>query len=230
MIVRDFSNTSTFKNILISAKNLTHKFDYTLFENIDLNLHEGEVVSILGVSGSGKSTLLHILSSLLKPLRGEVFYGGHSLYNLKNSQQTALRRKEIGIIFQSHYLFKGFTVKENLEISSLISKQKIDLDLLRKLKIEHTLHQNISDLSGGQQQRVSIARVLTKKPRVIFADEPTGNLDSQTAKDVMKEMIRYIKDIQGTMLIVTHDESIASMSDTVYRLDNKKLKKVHANS
>ena len=229
MIIRDFSNTSTFKNVLISGKNLSQKFDYTLFENLNINLHEGEVVSILGVSGSGKSTLLHILSSLLKPQRGEVFYGGYSLYDLTKRQQGALRRKEIGIIFQSHYLFKGFTVKENLEISSLISKKDIDIELLKKFQIEHTLHQNISDLSGGQQQRVSIARVLTKKPRVIFADEPTGNLDSQTAKEVMTEMIKYIKSVRGTMLIVTHDKNIASMSDTIYQLKNKKLSKIHAN-
>jgi len=228
MIVRDFSNTSNFKNILISGKNLSHSFDYTLFTDLNINLHAGEVVSILGVSGSGKSTLLHILSSLLKPNSGQVFYGGYSLYDLKISQQAALRRKEIGIIFQSHYLFKGFTVKENLEISSLISKKNIDIDLLKKFQIEHTLHQNISDLSGGQQQRVSIARVLTKKPRVIFADEPTGNLDATTAREVMSEMIKYIKSVHGTMLIVTHDKNIASMSDTVYQLKDKKLTKIHA--
>ena len=228
MIVRDFSNTSNFKNVLISAKNISHSFDYTLFTDLNINLHAGEVVSILGVSGSGKSTLLHILSSLLKPKSGQVFYGGYSLYDLKKSQQTALRRKEIGIIFQSHYLFKGFTVKENLEISSLISKKEIDMKLLQKFQIEHTLHQNISDLSGGQQQRVSIARVLTKKPRVIFADEPTGNLDAATAKEVMNEMIKYIKSVNGTMLIVTHDKNIASMSDTIYQLKDKKLTKVHA--
>jgi len=228
MIVRDFSNTSNFKNTLISGKNLSHSFDYTLFTDLNIDLHAGEVVSILGVSGSGKSTLLHILSSLLQPNSGQVFYGQYSLYDLKNSQQAALRRKEIGIIFQSHYLFKGFTVKENLEISSLISKKEIDTDLLKKFQIEHTLHQNISDLSGGQQQRVSIARVLTKKPRVIFADEPTGNLDATTAKDVMNEMIKYIKSVQGTMLIVTHDKNIASMSDTVYELKDKKLTKIHA--
>ena len=228
MIVRDFSNTSTFKNVLISGKNISHKFDYTLFENLNIDLHEGEVISILGVSGSGKSTILHILSSLLKPQRGEVYYGDYSLYKLKDRHQTMLRRRDIGIIFQSHYLFKGFSVKENLEISSLISKKNIDIELLKKLQIEHTLHQNISDLSGGQQQRVSIARVLTKKPRIIFADEPTGNLDAKTAREVMTEMINYVKTVRGCMLIVTHDESIASMSDTVYRLKDKKLTKVHA--
>ena len=230
MIVKDFSNTSTFSNIVISAKNISHKFDYTLFEDLNLDLHQGEVASIVGVSGSGKSTILHILATLLKPQKGEVFYGSHSLYNLSIKNQTNLRRKDIGIIFQSHYLFKGFTVKENLTISSLISKKDIDMKLLEKFQIEHTLKQNVSELSGGQQQRVSIARVLTKKPKIIFADEPTGNLDSQTAREVMDEMIKYIKDINGTMLIVTHDKNIASMSDTVYELKDKKLTRVYANN
>jgi len=221
------SNTSSFKNPLIQAKKLSHSFDYPLFENIDITLHEKEVVSILGVSGSGKSTLLHILSSLLEPKNGEVFYGSKSLYKLPLRYQTKVRREYLGIIFQSHYLFKGFSVKENLEISSLISKKGIDSDILKKLSIEQTLHQNISELSGGQQQRVSIARVLTKKPKIIFADEPTGNLDSKTAHEVMSEMIKYIKSVNGTMLIVTHDENIAKMSDTIYRLHDKKLIKVH---
>ncbi len=227
MINKTFSNTSTFKNPLIEAKNLSHSFDYPLFEDISITLNEKEIVAILGVSGSGKSTILHILSSLLKPKQGEVFYGNKSLYNLPVEYQTKIRREYLGIIFQSHYLFKGFSVKENLEISSLISKEEIDASILKKTGIENTLNQNISDLSGGQQQRVSIARVLTKKPKIIFADEPTGNLDSKTAKEVMSEMIKYIKSINGTMLIVTHDENIAKMSDTIYRLKNKKLSQVH---
>jgi len=227
MIKHNISNTSSFKNPLIQAKNLSHSFDYPLFNNVDITLHEKEVVSILGVSGSGKSTLLHILSSLLEPNSGEVFYGSKSLYKLPLRYQTKVRREYLGIIFQSHYLFKGFSVKENLEISSLISNKKIDETILKKLSIEQTINQNISDLSGGQQQRVSIARVLTKKPNIIFADEPTGNLDAKTAKDIMTQMISYIKGINGTMLIVTHDENIAKMSDTVYRLHNKKLIQEH---
>ncbi len=227
MIKKSLSNTSTFKNPLIQAKNLSHSFDYPLFDNVNITLHEKEVISILGVSGSGKSTLLHILSSLLKPKSGEVYYGSKSLYDLPLKYQTKVRREYLGIIFQSHYLFKGFSVKENLEISSLISKRDIDPKILAKLSIDQTLNQNISDLSGGQQQRVSIARVLTKKPKIIFADEPTGNLDAQTAKEVMSEMIDYIKSINGTMLVVTHDENIAKMSDTIYRLKDQKLTKVH---
>ncbi len=230
MVVRDFSKSSLFSTPIITAKNIFHGFDYLLFDGIDITLHEKEVVAILGVSGSGKSTLLHILSTLLKPQRGEVFYVNHSLYKLTDAQLTKIRRSHIGIIFQAHYLFKGFSVKENLTISSLLSKKEIDMTLLEKFKIEDTLEQNVSDLSGGQQQRVSIARVLTKKPKIIFADEPTGNLDNQTAQEVMKEMISYIKGVSGAMFVVTHDEKIASMCDTIYKLKDKKLIKVHVDN
>jgi len=228
MIVKDFSKSSSkpTKRVLISGKNLTHEFDYTLFENLDIDIHEGESIAILGISGSGKSTLLHILATLLKPLKGEVTYGPNPFYTLSNKYQTKIRRDSIGIIFQSHYLFKGFSVKENLEISSILSNKNVDMDLINRLKIDETLNQNVSELSGGQQQRVSIARVLTKRPTIIFADEPTGNLDRGTAIEIMDTMLNYIEEKDGALFIVTHDENIASKCDTVYRLEDKKLTKV----
>lgn len=229
MIVKDFSKSSSnpVGKVLISGKNLTHEFDYTLFENLDINIHEGESIAILGISGSGKSTLLHILATLLKPLKGEVNYGPNSFYTLKDKYQTKIRRDSIGIIFQSHYLFKGFNVKENLEISSILSKKNVDIELIKRLKIEETLNQNVSELSGGQQQRVSIARVLTKQPKIIFADEPTGNLDRDTAIEIMDTMLEYIQEKQGALFIVTHDEKIASKCNTIYRLEDQKLNKVY---
>ena len=229
MIVKDFSKSSSKPTgkILISGKNLTHKFDYTLFENLDINIHEGESIAILGISGSGKSTLLHILATLLKPLKGEVNYGPNSFYTLNNKYQTKLRRDSIGIIFQSHYLFKGFSVKENLEISSILSNKNVDINLIKRLKIEDTLNQNVSELSGGQQQRVSIARVLTKQPTIIFADEPTGNLDRNTGIEIMDTMLEYIKERDGALFIVTHDEEIAKKCNSVYRLEDKRLNKVY---
>jgi putative ABC transport system ATP-binding protein len=205
------------------ASNLSHSFEYPLFENIDINIHEKESIAVLGISGSGKSTLLHILATLLKPKHGEVLYGDGYMYEQGDKRLLEIRRNDIGIIFQSHYLFKGFTVKENLEISSIISGQMIDMDLVKKLKIEDTLNQNVSELSGGQQQRVSIARVLLKKPKLIFADEPTGNLDRQTAYDVMDVMLEYIDIYNAGMFIVTHDEKIASKCNSSYRLQDKKL-------
>ena len=218
-----FSVPSSSRKTLIEAKDLGHAFDYTLFEEIDIAMHEGESIAILGISGSGKSTLLHILSTLLKPNTGKVIYHEQDMYALPDKKLLEIRRRDIGIIFQSHYLFKGFTTRENLEISSLISEQKIDPDLLHKLKIEDTVDKNIALLSGGQQQRVSIARVLVKKPKLIFADEPTGNLDRETAYEVIDVMLDYIRETQGGLFIVTHDEKIAARCTTVYRLKNRRL-------
>ncbi len=210
-------------HILLQAKNLSHSFDYPLFSNVDLSIHKKESIAILGVSGSGKSTLLHILATLLKPQTGKVLFHNKDIYSLKDKQLLEIRRNHIGIIFQSHYLFKGFSVVENLKISSLISKQKIDKSLIEKLKITQTLKQNVAELSGGQQQRVSIARVMIKKPKLIFADEPTGNLDKETASDVMDVLLEYTKANNGGLFIVTHDEKIASRCDTIYRLKDKRL-------
>jgi len=218
----DSHNSSDAKSIM-HASGLSHSFDYTLFENVDINIHQKESIAVLGVSGSGKSTLLHILATLLKPQHGEVIYGDGYMYNRGDKKLLEIRRHDIGIIFQSHYLFKGFSVKENLEISSMISDNKIDLDLIKKLKIEETMHQNVAELSGGQQQRVSIARVLLKKPKLIFADEPTGNLDRQTANEVMDVMLDYIEANSAGLFIVTHDEKIASRCDKVFRLQDKRL-------
>ncbi len=208
---------------LLEAKNLSHAFDYELFNDISLSLEENESVAIVGRSGSGKSTILHILSTLLKPNGGEVFYKGKNLYKLKESELLAIRRYEMGIIFQSHYLFKGFNAFENIKIASLISDKPIYKRLLRRLGIFNTLKKNVGDLSGGQQQRVSIARVLVKNPKIIFADEPTGNLDRYTANDVMDFLFEYIYENSAAMLLVTHDEELAKRCTRAYRLKDKTL-------
>jgi len=208
---------------LLEASNISHSFDYPLFNNIHIELLQGESVAILGRSGSGKSTILHILSTLLPPNEGEVFYKGKDLYKLKEDELLNIRRYEMGIIFQAHYLFKGFTGFENIKISSLIAKKPIYKSLLKRLDIENVLKKNVGDLSGGQQQRISIARVLAKNPRIIFADEPTGNLDRETADDVMNVLFNYIQEVKGALLLVTHDEELASRCTKSYRLRNKVL-------
>jgi len=213
------------KRILTSSK-LSHSFDYSLFEDVDVDIHERESIAVLGVSGSGKSTLLHILATLLKPQHGEVFYNNKDMYTSGDKKLLDIRRNDIGIIFQSHYLFKGFTVAENLEIASMLSENPLDMALIKRLKIEDTLEQNVAELSGGQQQRVSIARVLLKKPKLIFADEPTGNLDHQTAEDVMDVMLEYIHQNNAGLFIVTHDENVAARCSISYRLQDKKLSQV----
>ena len=210
---------------LLKSVGLKHSFDYTLFENLNLTLLSKQSLAILGVSGCGKSTLLHILSTLLEPDEGEVFYKNISLYSQNIDEKLNIRRHDFGIIFQSHYLFKGFSAYENIELSTILTKQKMDNELFKKLKIENILNQKVGELSGGQQQRVSIARVLSKKPSIIFADEPTGNLDKDTANDVMNTLFDYIKNTNSGLILVTHDEKIASNCDEIYRLENKILKK-----
>ncbi len=208
---------------IMHASSLSHSFDYLLFKDVDIDIYQRESIAVLGVSGSGKSTLLHILATLLKPQAGEVIFNNYSLYDQDDKRLLEIRRDEIGIIFQSHYLFKGFSVRENLEVSSLISGNSIDMDLIKRLKIEDTLDQNVAELSGGQQQRVSTARVLLKRPKLIFADEPTGNLDYQTANDVMDVMLEYTDEQNGGLFIVTHDENIAARCNKIYRLQDKRL-------
>lgn len=212
---------------LLKSVGLKHSFDYTLFENLNLTLLSKQSLAILGVSGCGKSTLLHILSTLLEPDEGEVFYKNISLYSQNIDEKLKIRRHDFGIIFQSHYLFKGFSAYENIELSTILTKQKMDNELFKKLKIENILNQKVGELSGGQQQRVSIARVLSKKPSIIFADEPTGNLDKDTANDVMNILFDYIKNTNSGLILVTHDEKIASNCDEIYRLENKFLKKIN---
>lgn len=211
---------------LLKATHLSHRFDYPLFDTISLEVKAGESVAIVGVSGSGKSTLLHILSSLLKPNSGEVELFGKNIYTLSDKELVKLRRHDLGLIYQSHYLFKGFSAYENLEVAALLAGESIENTLLEKLGIQHVIEQKITELSGGQQQRVSIARILAKKPRLIFADEPTGNLDHATAVEVMDLFLEYIGLYGAGLLLVTHDEVLAHRCDHVYRMIDGNLTNV----
>lgn len=210
---------------MLQALNLSHKFDYELFNNLNLDIKPATSTAITGVSGSGKSTILHILSTLLKPNSGEVIYNGKSIYDLKDSELLKIRRYDFGIIFQAHYLFKGFSAYENIELANILANQKMDDKLLERLQISKVIHQKIGELSGGQQQRVSIARILSKHPKIIFADEPTGNLDSNTANEVMEVIFDYIKDKGVSLVLVTHDNNLAKKCDFSYALKGLSLEK-----
>ncbi len=211
---------------LLEAYDLSHSFDYDLFENISLSLYEKQSIAIIGTSGSGKSTLLNILSSLLKPCLGKVNFNKQDIYSLNQKELLKIRRKDFGIIFQAHYLFRGFSTYENLSIAKFLSGNEIDRDLLKVLDIEHVINQGVGELSGGQQQRVSIARVLCKKPRIIFADEPTGNLDKKTANVVMDTLFNYVKQNNAGLILVTHEDDLAYKCDKVYKLDNLNLQEL----
>jgi len=208
---------------LLSATGISHSFDYPLFDNIDFSMESSSSKAILGRSGCGKSTLLHILSTFLKPLSGSVTLLDRELYSLKESEIERIRRYDIGIVFQFHYLFKGMSGLENIEVATMLSGEQIDRSLLKRLEIDHLIDNKISELSGGQQQRVSLARVLSKRPKIIFADEPTGNLDKETANLVMSVLLEYTKTHNAGLLLVTHDEEMALRCDESYHLRDREL-------
>jgi len=224
--MKDTNNTETTAHLLLDVRGVSHNFDYPLFREINLTLQKKETIAIIGVSGSGKSTLLNIFSSLLIPNKGEVYYNNNNIFKLSKNQLLKIRRDDFGIIFQAHYLFRGFSALENLQISEFLSQETINKDLLKSLKIDYVMTQGIGELSGGQQQRLSCARVLTKKPQIIFADEPTGNLDYETANEVMNVLFDYIEKNSAGLIIVTHEEEIAFKCDKVYKLNDYRLEQL----
>jgi len=224
--MNDNDNTQNSKYPLLDVKGVSHNFDYPLFKDINLTINEQETIAIIGVSGSGKSTLLNIFSSLLRPNKGEVYYNNKNIFSLSKKELLEIRRKDFGVIFQAHYLFRGFNAIENLHISELLSETTIDEGLLQALKIDHVMKQGIGELSGGQQQRLSAARVLTKKPKVIFADEPTGNLDRETARELIAVLFDYVQKNNAGLIIVTHENDIALRCDKVYKLNEYKLEQI----
>ena len=211
---------------LLSANNLSHTFEYKLFSDVNLELNTGETIAIIGMSGSGKSTLLHILSTLLTPDEGSVSLFEEDISKMSKKKLSELKRHDLGLIFQSHYLFNGFSAYENLEVAEILSQNEIEEILLERLNIKEVIQNKVTKLSGGQQQRVSIARILTKQPRMIFADEPTGNLDTKTAAEVMQLFFEYCRDKNAGMILVTHDENLADKCQKVYKLEDRKLQQV----
>lgn len=212
---------------MLKAQNISHAFasKETLFEDISFELNFGESMSIMGKSGSGKSTLLHIISSFCNPLNGKVFLENQDLYSLSDDEIIKLRREELSIIFQSHYLIRGMDARENLELASLASSQTIDYDLLKALNIEKVLDSSAHSLSGGEQQRLSIARALIKGPKFIFADEPTGNLDKAMSIEVIGTLLDYAKNRDAILVLITHEQEYGDMCKHRFFLENKSLKR-----
>ncbi|GAA6851899.1 ABC transporter ATP-binding protein [Helicobacter pylori] len=209
---------------MIKATGISHAFEKPLYNGVNLHIKPKESLAILGVSGSGKSTLLSHLATMLKPDSGTISLLEHQdIYALNSKKLLELRRLKVGIVFQSHYLFKGFSALENLQVASILAKQEIDHSLLEQLGIAHTLKQGVGELSGGQQQRLSIARVLSKKPKIIIADEPTGNLDTTSANQVISMLQNYIIEKEGALVLATHDEHLAFTCSQVYRLEKEVL-------
>jgi lipoprotein-releasing system ATP-binding protein len=210
---------------ILSARNI-HKYYGTLhvLKGVNLDIHAGEIVSMVGPSGSGKSTLLHILGTLDEPARGEIRLKNQEMHNLKGKSLAAFRNHHIGFVFQFHHLLPEFTALENVCIPAWISgagKSATETrarELLETLGVGHRIENKPAALSGGEQQRVAVCRALINAPDIIFADEPTGNLDSANAMELHQLFFELRKKFNQTFLIVTHNEALAKMSDRILHM------------
>ena len=199
-------------------------------KDINLSINEGEIVVILGPSGSGKSTMLNILSGIDNPTSGKVFFDGSRIDNLNSTELTKYRKDNLGFIFQSYNLVSNLTVRENIELGSHLSSSPIDKnELIKEVGLSKHKNKYPYQLSGGQMQRVAIARALSKNPRVLFCDEPTGALDEETGKNVLSLLQDINKRYKTTMIIVTHNPSIALMANTVIKMNSGKIVEVIKN-
>ena len=205
---------------LLVAKDIWKQYGTVpVLKGVSLDLSKGELVSIVGPSGAGKSTLLYILSSLEKADKGQIFFQNVAIDQLNNQQLAQFRNTRIGFVFQFHHLLPEFTAIENIAIPGWIGKQdkkavaKKALELLDYLGLADKEDKKPHQLSGGEQQRIAVARALINQPAIIFADEPTGNLDSENAHAMHELFLRLKKELNQSFLIVTHNEALAALSD-----------------
>lgn len=228
-------------NILLCGEGLIKDYGISVktraLDFINLKMYDGEFASIIGASGCGKSTLLNLLGALDKPTEGKLFFKGKEFSNMEENELADFRNKNIGFIFQSHHLLPEFTALENVMLPTWIEtgyvnkdKEKRAIDILEAVGLQDKMNNLANNLSGGQQQRVSIARALINSPNLILADEPTGNLDSEST-DQAYELLRKInKDLKMAFLIVTHDIHIAEKSDRIIEMKDGKIIKDYATS
>lgn len=218
--------------MLLVGKNLrkTYGFDdnrVDAIKNLDIEIEEGSFVAIIGRSGSGKSTLLHILGGLVQPNSGEVLLEGQSLYEMNDDKLTRFRRRRMGFVFQFFNLISTQNVLENIVLPIHLDNGEVDEDYVNEiidlLGLTNKKTAFIHELSGGQQQRVAIARALASKPAIIFADEPTGNLDGKSSEEVVKLLKIAQQKYHETVIMVTHDELIASVADRILTLEDGQI-------
>jgi lipoprotein-releasing system ATP-binding protein len=214
---------------LVKEYQLSKEKSLRVLNGIDVVINEGEVVSIVGPSGAGKSTLLHLIGTLDKPTSGEVYIDGQDVFKLSSNQLAHFRNTKIGFIFQFHHLLPEFSALENVCIAAMIdgkpmkSVEKKAIELLEEVGLAGRLHHKPSEISGGEAQRVAIARALINSPKVILADEPTGNLDSHNSDDIINIMFSLRKKYQQTFVIVTHNEKFAAMTDRTLKMTDGRI-------
>jgi len=223
--------------ILLRTENLTKVFrsgnsDLTVLDSLDLEIEAGEMIAVVGESGSGKSTLLHILGALDKPSTGEVYFDGKPYSRLSEAETDRLRNREFGFVWQLHCLLPEFTARENVMMPLLIrgrSKQEAGASaerLLERVGLRQRASHRAGELSGGEQQRVALARALVSDPKILMADEPTGNLDARTGEGTIQLMQQLHKEGRLTTVVVTHHPGLAQRCDRVLKLENGRLQSV----
>lgn len=218
---------------ILKVENLTKSYGkgeakVDAIKNINLSINKGEFVAIVGPSGSGKSTLLHLLGGVDKPTSGKVYINDVDIYNLKEKDLSIFRRRNVGLIYQFYNLIPVLSVKENILLPAELDNRKIDKDylddLLKTLGLKERANHLPNELSGGQQQRTSIGRALINRPSIVLADEPTGNLDSKNSKEVLELLKLSVRKYNQTLIMITHDPSIALQADRVITIEYGTIK------
>ncbi len=222
---------------LISVKNIRKIYrmgneKVVALDDVSLDIAKGEIVCFLGTSGSGKSTFLNMVAGLEKPTKGQVFIGGIPIHKLDEGDVTLFRQKNIGFIFQAYHLLPMLTALENVSLPLIFRgvdkkyRKKMARESLESVGLVGYEKRKPTQMSGGQQQRVGIARALVGNPKIIFADEPTGNLDSNTTVEVMNLMVRRVKEHNQTLILVTHDRTIADYADKIVTIKDGNILKI----
>ena len=218
---------------ILKIENLTKTYgsgenEVRALDNVSLSIEKGDFVSIIGPSGSGKSTLLHIIGGVDRPTSGKVFLNGQDVYKQNEEQLAIFRRREVGLIYQFYNLIPVLNVVENMTLPVLLDGRKVNEDrlteLLSVLSLDDRKNNLPNQLSGGQQQRVSIGRALMNAPAVVLADEPTGNLDSRNSQEIVELLKMSNRKYGQTLIVITHDESIALQADRILTIDDGRIK------
>lgn len=215
---------------MIKGENLSKKYgDLIVLKSVDISVQQSEILSITGPSGAGKSTLLQLLGTLDTPNEGKVFYDEVDITTLKSKKLAKFRNENIGFIFQFHHLLPEFTALENVSMPAFIAGQSKSTagarakDLISRLGLKNRLDHKPNELSGGEQQRIAVARALMNNPRVVFADEPSGNLDTENAEELHNLFFKLREELNQTFVIVTHNKDLAIMADRMIAMKDGKV-------
>lgn len=218
---------------MIKAENIIKSYNIgrtEVLKDISLEIADGEFAVILGASGSGKSTLMNVLSGLEKADSGNVFVNGENLSVKNESELTKFRRENIGFVFQQYYLLPHLNVENNVKMGAGLSGNKDYKKIIASLGLDDKMKAMPSELSGGEQQRVCIARALSKNPKILFLDEPTGALDEKTGREVLNCIMQEKEKLGFTMVMVTHNQNIAQMAETVVKMNSGKIVETFRNT